>query len=61
MVLQTIPLSLIYSPNTLPEYGYVRAKSFVRMISKEYGIDIDLDEANEIIKTTNDKIKTLIK
>lgn len=59
IILNLIPFSLIYSKNTLPEYGYIRAKSFVRMFNKEYHVNIDLHEVEEIIKNskTNNKQK----
>lgn len=50
IILELIPLKLIYSNSTLPEYGYIRAKNFARMFSKEYNLKIDLNEVDEIMK-----------
>ena len=61
MILNLIPFSLIYSTNTIPEYGYNRAKSFARMFSKEYHLNIDLKEAEEIIKNSKNKNKQKVK
>lgn len=49
MVLKLIPLYMIYSKNTLPEYGYIRAKSFIRMFNKEYDLNMDTEEIDEIM------------
>lgn len=50
MILELIPLKLIYSNSTLPEYGYIRAKNFVRMFNKEYNLKLELNEVDEIMK-----------
>lgn len=49
MVLELIPLYMIYSKNTLPEYGYIRAKSFIRMFNKEYSLNMNTEEIDEIM------------
>lgn len=49
MILELIPLKLIYSNNGDPEYGYIRAKSFVRMFNKEYNLNISMEEIEEIM------------
>lgn len=62
IILNLIPLKMIYSKSTLPEYGYIRAKSFVRMFNKEYGLNIDMQEVENIMKAdySNEKIKQKI-
>lgn len=61
-VLQLIPLEMIYSD---PIYGYNRAKSFVRMFNKEYGLHLSLDEVEDILnrdysqKITNEEISNI--
>lgn len=50
IILELIPLKLIYSNFTLPEYGYIRAKNYVRMFNKEYNLKIDMCEVDEIMK-----------
>ena len=60
MILELIPLKLIYSKYTLPEYGYIRAKSFVRMFNKEYNLNISMKEADKIMHQdySTKKVKT---
>lgn len=48
-VLKLIPLAMLYSKTTRPEYGYVRAKSFVRTFNKEYNLKLDLEELDFIM------------
>lgn len=48
-VLSLIPYALVYSENSLPQDGYVRAKSFVRTFNKEYNLKMNLDELDEIM------------
>lgn len=63
-ILNIIPYAFIYSENTLPRYGYVRAKSFARLFSKEYNVKIDLDEIEEIMEFNykdTEKVKMLLK
>lgn len=48
-ILSLIPFALVYSSNTLPEKGYIRAKSFIRTFNKEYNLDMSLDELDEIM------------
>lgn len=58
MVLELIPLNMIYSKNTLPEYGYIRAKSFIRMFNREYGLNMVTEEIDEIMTKDYSKIDT---
>ena len=61
-VLKVIPFALIYSKSTLPEYGYIRAKSFIRTFNKEFGLNMNLDELDEIMnRDYSGKQKSLIK
>lgn len=46
-VLQLIPLQMIYRD---PIYGYYRAKSYIRMFNKKYNLELNLDEAEEILQ-----------
>lgn len=48
-VLELIPLALLYSKNTNPKYGYIRAKSFIRMFNKEYNLNMTTSKIDEII------------
>ncbi len=41
-VLKLISLSLLYSKNTIPEYGALRAKKFIDEFNKELGVIIDM-------------------
>lgn len=55
-LLKLIPLALFYSKDTLPEYGYIRAKSFIRTFNMEYGLDMNLEELDEILNKDNSEI-----
>jgi len=48
MILKLIPLKILYS--SLPQYGYPRAKSFIRMFNQEYGLNMDSKEIEDIIE-----------
>lgn len=48
-IFELIPLNILYSKNTLPEYAYIRAKSFIRMFNKEYNLDLNMDELDKIM------------
>ena len=48
MILELIPLKILYS--SLPQYGYPRAKSFIRMFNKEYNLDMDTIVNNKMDK-----------
>lgn len=61
MILELIPYKLIYSESTFPEYGYIRAKSFVRMFNKEYNLNISMKEVNEIMHKNYSTKKVKVK
>ena len=61
MILQLIPIKIIYSKSTLPEYGYIRAKNFVRMFNKEYNLNISMNEVDEIMHQDYSTKKVKIK
>jgi len=48
-ILSLVPLAMIYSKNTIPKYGYFRAKSFIRTFNREYHLKMDLKEVDEIM------------
>lgn len=48
MILELISLKILYS--SMPQYGYPRAKSFIRMFNQEYKLDMDSKEIEDIIK-----------
>lgn len=57
MLLNVIPLALLYSKTTLPNWGYIRAKSFIRMFNQEYDLHISTDEIDAIMKQDYSKSK----
>lgn len=57
IVLNAIPLSILYSKNTSPDYGYVRAKHFIKEVNKKYGFDINSDYIDRIMKIDYSNIK----
>lgn len=52
-ILSLVPLKLLYSEYSNLEFGYFRAKNFVRMFNKEYGTNLDLQVLDQIIETVN--------
>ena len=55
---------MIYSKSTLPEYGYIRAKRFIRMINKEYDLNLTTDRIDQIMGidySDTKKVKELAK
>ena len=61
-LLKLIPLAILYSKNTLPIYGILRAKSFIRIFNKEYILNMDTKKIDEImmIDYANINFKTII-
>ena len=47
--LELTSLAILYSKNSLPIYSYARAKSFIRMMNKEYKLNLNTTEIDEII------------
>lgn len=63
-ILSLIPLAMLYSENTLPDYGYIRAKSFIRTFNKEYNLKMNLEELDKIMSidySNSEEVKKLIK
>lgn len=48
-VLQLVALKLLYSPNTIPERGYERAKRFINEFNKKMGLNISTEEIDDAI------------
>ena len=40
-------LKMLYS--SLPERGYIRAKSFMKMFNKEYDLDLNMEKLDSIM------------
>ena len=63
-MLYLVMLNLLYSKNTYPLNGYVRAKRFMRMFNKEYGVDLNMDKLDKIMNidySSNKEVKKLLK
>lgn len=63
-VLELIMLNILYSKNTHPKNGYIRAKSFMRMFNKEYKLNLNMKRLDEIMKinySDTAKVKQLLK
>ena len=64
-VLQLAALKLLYSKNTVPERGYVRAKKFINEFNKKLDLSLSTKEIDEIMyRSYNEetkKIKSLVK
>lgn len=54
-ILRLIPLAILYSENTLPEYGYVRALNYIEQFNKEFNLDIDTNELDKIMSVDYSK------
>lgn len=54
-ILSLVPLKLLYSEYSNPDFGYFRAKSFIRMFNKEYGTDLNLEVLDQIMAMTDSK------
>lgn len=48
-VLELIPLCMIYSKSSMPEYGYKRAKKYIEMFNEAYDLDLSTDKIEEIM------------
>lgn len=63
-ILELVALKLLYSHNTIPEFGYKRAKKFIDEFNKEFGLDISAEEIDEIINrdyTNGERWETVVK
>lgn len=47
-ILQLVALKLLYSQNTTPERGYIRAKKFIKEFNKELGLMLSTEEIDEL-------------
>ena len=63
-LLQLVALSILYSKNTIPEYGYERAKRFINEFNKKMNLELSTEEIDEIIsrdyrsENTNNNVVT---
>lgn len=60
--LDLVMLNLLYS--ALPKNGYTRAKNFMRMFNKEYGLDLNMEKLDKIMSidySDNAQVKRLLK
>ena len=63
-ILELIPLSMIYSKDSRPKYGYIRARHFIRMINKELNLNLTTDKIDRIMSidySNTKEIKQLAK
>lgn len=49
MILQLVALKLIYSRDTIPERGYVRAKRFINEFNKKMKLNLNSEEIDKLI------------
>ena len=49
MILQYVALKLLYSRNTIPEYGYIRAKKFIEEFNKELNLELSTLDIDKLI------------
>ena len=60
-LLELIALKLLYSKNTIPEYGYERAKRFIKEFNEELNTNLETNLIDEIISKDYNDVKKLIK
>lgn len=63
-VLELTMLNLLYSKNTHPRNGYVRAKRFMRMFNKGYDLDLNMEKLDDIMSvdySNTEEVKQKIK
>ena len=50
-ILELIPIAILTSPNTIPKYGYIRAKKFINTFNKEYNLNLTTTKIDELINS----------
>lgn len=60
-ILELVSLKLLYSENTIPEYGYERAKRFIDEMNREMNINLKTDKIDKIMNKNYSNSKKLIK
>ena len=60
-ILEMTTLKLIYSRNTIPEYGYERAKKLINEFNRKLNINIKTNRIDEIINKDYSNVKKLKK
>lgn len=60
-ILELTALKILYSENTIPEYGYERAKRFINEMNKKLNANLTTDKIDEIMSKDYSTIKKLIK
>lgn len=60
-ILEMTTLKLIYSRNTIPEYGYERAKKLINEFNRKLNINIKTNRIDEIINKDYSDVKKLKK
>lgn len=60
-ILELVSLKLLYSKNTIPEYGYERAKKFIDEMNREMNINLTTDKIEKIMSKNYSEEKKLIK
>ena len=48
-ILELVALKLLYSPNTLPKYGYKRAKRFINEFNQKLNLNLSSEKIDEIM------------
>ena len=49
MILELVALNLLYSKNTIPEHGYIRAKRFIKEFNKKLNTNLSTEEIDYLI------------
>ena len=60
-ILELVSLKLLYSKNTIPEYGYERAKTFIKEFNNSLNTNLNTNKIDEIMNTNYVIVKKLHK
>lgn len=59
-ILEFVSLKLLYSRSTIPEYGYIRAKRFIKEFNKKLNLTLSTEKIDKLISRSY-KIKVKVK
>lgn len=59
-ILEFVSLKLLYSRSTIPEYGYIRAKRFIKEFNKKLNLTLSTEKIDKLISSSY-KIKVKVK
>lgn len=60
-ILELVSLKILYSENTIPEYGYERAKRFINEMNKKLNVNLTTNKIDEIMSRNYKDVNKLVK